>query len=246
MFFNFMGGEPSPEQIEAAQKAHDREVQHNEMISRDLSRVFKTLDADGLYALRSLVGLAAQVPARGIYYEGVMAGILHVTHGRCLHCSMDHPDDFAHGVESLEKLANGGGPDRETLIEDNVDGTPSLFAQVEDVIDKDAVEAYDVRMLVGDFIFAKGGAYNPPNVLAVISELAGVAPRLPLDSTTQEYAEQWQVDDLWEQNEGEPDKFLGWVCTRCKSQRWPSLQDRMLSPKGIEGCGGCQQKAKWG
>lgn len=34
-------------------------------------------------------------------------------------------------------------------------------------------------------------------------------------------------------------------CTGCGSD-YPNLADRMLRPPGVDGCGGCQQKAMWG
>lgn len=40
-------------------------------------------------------------------------------------------------------------------------------------------------------------------------------------------------------------KLIGFKCINC-SQPYQSIEDRMLRPPGIEGCGGCIQKAKWG
>lgn len=73
------------------------------------------------------------------------------------------------------------------------------------------------------------------------------ALRPPVDLIDRAKMEEWGLDDLWAEGTEEiPDEFLGYVCATCKINRWPSIQDRMLSPKGIEGCPACQNKAKWG
>jgi hypothetical protein len=50
------------------------------------------------------------------------------------------------------------------------------------------------------------------------------------------------LDDLRNEETGE---LVGFICTNCQ-QRYPTIQDRMLQPPGVEGCSGCQQKAKFG
>lgn len=40
-------------------------------------------------------------------------------------------------------------------------------------------------------------------------------------------------------------KLIGFACVNC-GQRYPTISDRMKQPPGVEGCSGCQQKAKFG
>jgi len=61
----------------------------------------------------------------------------------------------------------------------------------------------------------------------------------------QEMMKKYSLDDLRTGTEEEPGPVIGFVCTNCGSN-YASIEDRMLRPPGPEGCGGCQQKAKWG
>jgi hypothetical protein len=55
--------------------------------------------------------------------------------------------------------------------------------------------------------------------------------------------EDYNLDDL--RTEEDRETVIGFVCKGC-GQRYVSIEDRMLRAPGPEGCGGCQQKAKWG
>jgi protein-arginine kinase activator protein McsA len=52
----------------------------------------------------------------------------------------------------------------------------------------------------------------------------------------------FKLDDLRMEDTNE---LLAFVCLGC-GMRYSSIQDRILKPMGVEGCSGCQQKAKFG
>jgi hypothetical protein len=68
------------------------------------------------------------------------------------------------------------------------------------------------------------------------------------------HMDQYGLDDLRSDgtpldNEGQliPEgRLMGFICTRCQRQQWPSIEDRMKDPSDESGCSGCRQKAKWG
>ena len=53
---------------------------------------------------------------------------------------------------------------------------------------------------------------------------------------------QYNLDDVRDED---TQKLLGFICKGC-GLRYISIEDRMLRPPGVEGCGGCQQKSAWG
>ena len=63
-----------------------------------------------------------------------------------------------------------------------------------------------------------------------------------LSKLQQEQMFLYDLDDLREEESG---ILVGFICKNCKKQ-YVSIEDRMLREPGVEGCGGCQQKAKWG
>jgi len=75
------------------------------------------------------------------------------------------------------------------------------------------------------------------SAVAVASGWAG-----PLSAEQQKSMDEYGLDDLREEG---TNVLLGFVCINCK-RPYPSIEDRMLREPGVEGCGGCQQKAKWG
>lgn len=52
----------------------------------------------------------------------------------------------------------------------------------------------------------------------------------------------YNLDDLRDEDTHE---LLGFICKGC-GRRYVSIEDRMLREPGVKGCGGCQDKAKWG
>jgi predicted esterase YcpF (UPF0227 family) len=54
--------------------------------------------------------------------------------------------------------------------------------------------------------------------------------------------ELYNLDDAYDE---ETREFVGFVCKGC-GLRYPSIEDRMRKPPGVEGCGGCIHKAKFG
>lgn len=69
--------------------------------------------------------------------------------------------------------------------------------------------------------------------------LEGLAELTPEDfKNMQEY----NLDDV--RDEGTL-RLLGFICKGCGA-RYVSIADRMLRPPGVEGCGGCIERAKWG
>lgn len=61
--------------------------------------------------------------------------------------------------------------------------------------------------------------------------------QLALEAQMQEYGLEWFHDD---------DQGIDYLrCINCE-KFYPSLDDRMMKPPGVEGCDGCQMKAKWG
>jgi hypothetical protein len=64
----------------------------------------------------------------------------------------------------------------------------------------------------------------------------------PMQAWEQAEMDEYNLDDLRDED---TKRLIGFVCKGCGTQR-TTIQDRKLKPPGVEGCGGCQQKAKWG
>lgn len=69
-----------------------------------------------------------------------------------------------------------------------------------------------------------------------------IGSTLELDPAEKAIMEIYGLDDLREQDTF---KLVAFVCLGC-GQQYPSISDRMMQPPGVEGCSGCQQKAKFG
>jgi hypothetical protein len=55
--------------------------------------------------------------------------------------------------------------------------------------------------------------------------------------------EEWNLDDVREEG---TNKLLYFVCRGCMIQTHPTIEDRTLFPKGIDGCSGCRERARHG
>lgn len=64
----------------------------------------------------------------------------------------------------------------------------------------------------------------------------------PVSELQQKQMDEYNLDDLRDE---ETNRLIGFTCKNC-GMRYLSISDRMLREPGVEGCGGCQQKAKWG
>jgi len=64
----------------------------------------------------------------------------------------------------------------------------------------------------------------------------------PLSAQELQLMQMFGIDDLREEDSG---ALLGFICLNSE-MHYQSIQDRMLQPPGVEGCSGCQQKARWG
>lgn len=161
-------------------------------------------------------------PPMGVYVEGLLVGALRYRFNVCPGCGDDHTASLfdGHKDENIDGLAESA---------ENEDGSeqPSLFESPD--------EAFFVPTEAPaseEEITKEDGDDNLATFYGVDDLTVGQVKEMT----------RLNLDDL---REDESCKLLGFRCTECGKQ-YVSIEDRALRPEGVEGCTGCQQKAKWG
>jgi hypothetical protein len=119
------GGFPTPEELQAAQAAADRNAMKVEDFRRGLSRLFDELDQDNLTTLAQLFHMLSGVPNEHMpqmvsYYEGMLTAKLQDRFNLCPNCGGNHdevPDDMLHGGDdtSEDEVSSGEPVGEENL-----------------------------------------------------------------------------------------------------------------------------------
>lgn len=249
---NFQMGFPFPidpdnPEVQAAllrqkQESDDAEVKSLEF-KEAFGKLLLKLDKTELNVLGNIFASCAADPRRAMLYFGVLNGISLVKFDTCPMCGEDHTEEMHKKMDEGLKELTGDGRNYEpkTFIVPAGSNEGQLVEQGELPI---AVEtAVQKRVYMLDYNFRE----PTEEELDEIRKLAWVPPERPLPVHMEEMALQYGVEDAWSESEDRPGQlhFEGWQCNNC-GKKYPSLQDRMMKPPGIEGCDGCIHKEKWG
>lgn len=240
-------------QKEAAENAEIKSLEWKDKFAT----LLKTAPRDHLEVLSDLFTSLVRSPEMANFYLGLVNASMTHRFDTCPMCAEDHAQELHQGMEDMLKEAAPSehwlpeGTDSSSIIVGELETTVDQMSSqppvqlVLPVTPRDQAEV-EVRALDYDF------REPTKEQLAAISSLAGEAPERPLPQHMEEMALQYGVEDAWEEQPGSTDKpfggdlkFVGWQCNNC-GKIYPSLQDRMMQPPGIEGCDGCIHKSKWG
>lgn len=249
--------DPDDPDVQAAIVRQQRAAENAEIKSLEwkdkFATLLKTAPRDHLEILSDVFASLVRAPDMANFYLGLINASMTHRFDTCPMCAEDHAHELHQGMEDMLKEA--APSERSTKwLPDGADTSSVVLSELETTVDqmsakppvqmilpatpRDQAEQ-EVRDLNYDY-------RNPTSEqLAAISRLAGEVPERPLPQHMEEMALQYGVEDAWEQVSDTVLKFVGWQCNNC-GKRYPSLQDRMMKPPGIEGCDGCIQKVKWG
>lgn len=212
----FMGG-PSQDEIERHRAGHEAS-QHA------VNRLIVDMDADQLEAMELIFqGLSHSDNANMLagYLAGRIATIRDFKFKVCAACGRDHDAEAEAVVEGTCPSCGSTDPGLHPATQ--ADG--------------------------GEVTLCSHAFHTPlPPHVAARRGIPAKRDWTPVGSTAKlamwetEYMKEYSLDDLREEGSF---ALLGFVCLGC-TQRYSTIQDRMIREPGVEGCGGCKQKAKWG
>lgn len=245
--FNFI--DPDDPEVKAAIVRQTEEAKTQQikgtLMKQTLTDMMKNLSQDELTCLGSIFGSIANGHADANFFLGLVNGSLALRFETCPICSKNHKLEVHHEIERALKEAAAERDDESKPNEfPVVNLTEEIKAmgrprQLELAFDE-ASQAYE-RVVNFDYDLE-----NPTELeMNVIQGLAQLTPEMPLSDRIKTMAEQYNLDDAWEDLDLGGKRFLGWVCLNCKKM-YPSIQDRAMKPADKAGCPGCVNKEKWG
>lgn len=220
--------EGMPEELkQRIREHHEMHLRQREMVrmQRDqLESIWDELSLDHLMVIRRLLsGLSDDSgPFLANYYEGIARTHVKFRFGVCGDCGQDHKEAEALGIDP-HTLA----PVQEKNVVTDADEFLRSMTENADSAEQGSEQAEE-----------GGGA----PVEKPVTPDASAPWRIELTPTQLAQMAEYNIDDTYNQDTKE---FMYFACLNCGMQ-YPSIEDRMLKPPGVEGCSGCQQKAKWG
>lgn len=236
--------DPDDPEIKAAllrqkQAAEDAEIESLEF-KEDFAKWLKNATKDELQLFSTIFASLVRSPDMVKLYYGVINGACTIRYDTCPMCGDEHAKELHQGIE--DELKKAAAEDQPSLVD---------IKSLKEYVEKERVRGMPgmgqltfAEQRVIDFDFDPNDVSNEE--LEVIRSLANVPPQTPLSDDIQKRADEWKLDDAWDDSTPGRKIFRGWICLRCHIHFFPSIQDRMLTANDVTGCPGCLEKTKWG
>ena len=189
-----------------------------------IKRIVNLLDessSEHISTILDLLEISATKQGRP-YWRGYLESILQFNRGVCIYCGTS-PDDGIPGESHSCMFSPSLGGAFEDGVVNDFGRAPTVTRTVEDkqvpaiTTDEVRLEGFDTNGLQNFFSITK----RP-------------------DAEANEAAAEWGLERFKSE-----DGVISYACINCGTH-YVSIEDRALRPKGVEGCGGCIHKTKFG